>query len=68
MQTISKLIKFDKPNALKIPPLVWIDGDMSNNCAEIWYAKQWGINVIALESTALAKAWIEANDGGFPLT
>ena len=66
IQAISESINGNMHNALRIPLLVWIDDHMSNNCAEIWYAKQWGINVIELESTALAKAWIEANDGRFP--
>ncbi|KAK2462201.1 hypothetical protein APHAL10511_005789 [Amanita phalloides] len=45
------------------PTLVWIDDKMGNNKAEIKFATSLGIRVIQLPSTALAKLWIEQNEG-----
>ncbi|KAF8159153.1 hypothetical protein B0H34DRAFT_391779 [Crassisporium funariophilum] len=46
---------------LKTPVLVWIDDNPSNNQYEVAYATQMGVSVIQLTSTAVAKAWVQAN-------
>jgi single-stranded DNA-specific DHH superfamily exonuclease len=48
---------------IKLPLLVWIDDNPINNIYEASYARELGINVIQLTSTALAKAWIKENSG-----
>ena len=48
---------------IKLPLLVWIDDKPTDNASEVSYAREPGINVIQLTSTALAKAWIEEYSG-----
>lgn len=48
---------------LRTPLLVWIDDNPDNNAYEVGQAKMAGIMVIELASTAIAKAWVEANSG-----
>ncbi|OBZ70032.1 hypothetical protein A0H81_09903 [Grifola frondosa] len=44
------------------PLLVWIDDYPENNTREVDYARDLGITVISIRSTAAAKVWIEANE------
>ncbi|PPQ80707.1 hypothetical protein CVT25_001827 [Psilocybe cyanescens] len=46
---------------LRTPLLVWIDDTPDNNAYEASQARLLGIMVIELSSTAIAKAWVEAN-------
>lgn len=48
---------------LRVPLLVWIDDRPGNNSYEVSQARLLGIMVIELSSTAIAKAWVEANSG-----
>ena len=48
---------------MELPLLVWIDDNPINNISEVAHARELGINVIQLTSTALAKAWIEEHSG-----
>ncbi|KAF9523944.1 hypothetical protein CPB83DRAFT_862006 [Crepidotus variabilis] len=47
--------------SLHTPLLVWVDDNPDNNNYEVAQAKGMGIKVIQLNSTAMAKSWIEAN-------
>jgi hypothetical protein len=42
-------------NELKLPLLVWVDGNPMHNTCEVSYARELGINVVQLTSTALAE-------------
>ncbi|OBZ70007.1 hypothetical protein A0H81_09916 [Grifola frondosa] len=44
------------------PLLVWIDDHPENSTREVDYARDLGITVISIRSTAAAKVWIEANE------
>ncbi|KAF9529012.1 hypothetical protein CPB83DRAFT_893970 [Crepidotus variabilis] len=46
---------------LQVPVLVWIDDNNEYNQYEIQHADSIGIQVIELNSTAEAKAWVQAN-------
>jgi len=46
---------------LPTPLIVWVDDRPQNNRHLVEFAQSEGVHVIELESTALAKAWIEAN-------
>jgi hypothetical protein len=48
---------------LQPPLIVWVDDCPENNTIEVSFARTKGITVLELTSTALAKAWIEANHG-----
>ncbi|KAF9523956.1 hypothetical protein CPB83DRAFT_862010 [Crepidotus variabilis] len=47
--------------SLHTPLLVWVDDNHDNNNYEVAQAKGMGIQVVQLNSTAMAKSWIEAN-------
>jgi len=55
-------------NKLKTPLLIWIDDQPKNNTNRVSFAQQMGINVVQLNSTAIAKAWIEENSGAHKLS
>ena len=46
---------------LKTPLLVWIDDRPDNISYEVAQAREKGIYVIEMTSTAIAKAWVDAN-------
>ena len=48
---------------LSTPLLVWIDDNPEHNAYDIAQARGAGIQVIELNSTAMAKSWVEANSG-----
>lgn len=48
---------------LRVPLLVWVDDRPENNAYEIWRAREMGIQVIELPSTAAAKVWVDENAG-----
>ncbi|TFY82147.1 hypothetical protein EWM64_g1863 [Hericium alpestre] len=50
------------PSTIK-PLLVWVDDAPENNTFAIGPARERGITVIVLTSTATAKVWVEANEG-----
>jgi hypothetical protein len=50
-------------NELKLPLLVWVDDNPIHNTCEVSYARELGINVVQLTSTALAEAWIDEHSG-----
>ncbi|EJU03293.1 hypothetical protein DACRYDRAFT_99588 [Dacryopinax primogenitus] len=45
-----------------MPLIVWVDDNPQNNTLEVRFARSLGITVVELTSTALAKAWFEANE------
>ena len=47
----------------EVPLLVWVDDIPANNTGLVLYARQLGIQVVQLLSTAEAKTWIEDNAG-----
>ncbi|KAF9556479.1 hypothetical protein CPC08DRAFT_752477 [Agrocybe pediades] len=46
---------------LTVPLLVWIDDEPENHEYNVAFARELGIQVVQLTSTAVAKAWIEDN-------
>ncbi|KDR81171.1 hypothetical protein GALMADRAFT_222682 [Galerina marginata CBS 339.88] len=56
-------IKVAFGHSLRAPLLVWVDDRPENNAYEVAQAREAGIYVVELSSTAVAKAWIEANTG-----
>ncbi|KDR84536.1 hypothetical protein GALMADRAFT_237424 [Galerina marginata CBS 339.88] len=48
---------------LRLPLLVWIDDRPENILYEVEQARDMGIQVIELPSTAAAKAWVDENEG-----
>lgn len=59
---------FQKVNVLKLPLLIWIDDNPSNNGVAVAYALTLGINVVQLTLTVLVKAWIKSINGKHLLT
>jgi len=51
------------PKTPQVPLLVWVDDIPANNTGLVLYARQLGIQVVQLLSTAEAKTWIEENSG-----
>jgi hypothetical protein len=47
-----------QPPNVSLPLLLWIDDVPENNEFMIEYAKEYGVTVITLETTAAAKQWI----------
>jgi hypothetical protein len=50
-------------SASSLPLIVWVDDSPANNIDEVQLAQSLGVNVIQLSSTALAKDWVEENEG-----
>ncbi|RDB15435.1 hypothetical protein Hypma_004178 [Hypsizygus marmoreus] len=68
-QAIEEFKTFDShPAAIEphlyegLPMVVWVDDNPANNAEEVAFARNKGIQVVEFTSTALAKAWIEANE------
>jgi len=57
----ASLIQAVPGHELRTPLLVWIDDRPENNAYEVAQARGMGIYVIEMMSTAMAKAWIDAN-------
>ena len=55
------LIQVAPGHELRTPLLVWIDDRPDNNAYEVAQARKMGIYVIEMTSTAMAKAWVDAN-------
>ena len=55
------LIEIAPGHELRTPLLVWIDDRPENNEYEVAQARGMGIYVIEMTSTAMAKAWVDAN-------
>ena len=62
------LIEVAPGHKLRTPLLVWIDDRPENNAYEVAQARRIGIYVIEMTSTAMAKAWVDANLGKFTFT
>ncbi|KAF5371981.1 hypothetical protein D9615_008041 [Tricholomella constricta] len=68
-QAIHKFKAFDSlPSAVetrsdsKLPLLIWVDDNPSNNVQEVTFARTNGVNVLEFTSTALVKLWIQENE------
>jgi hypothetical protein len=46
-----------------LPLIVWVDDVPANNLHEVQFAQSLNVKVVQLHSTALAKDWIESNEG-----
>jgi len=57
----TSLIQVVPGHELRTPLLVWIDDRPENNTYEVAQARGVGIYVIEMTSTAMAKAWVDAN-------
>jgi len=57
----TSLIQVVPGHELRTPLLVWIDDRPENNAYEVAQARETGIYVIEMTSTAMAKAWVDAN-------
>ena len=57
----ASLIQAVPGHELRTPLLVWIDDRPRNNAYEVAQARGMGIYVIEMTSTAMAKAWVDAN-------
>ena len=55
------LIQVSPGHKLRTPLLVWIDDRPDNNVYEVTQARGMGIYVVEMTSTAMAKAWVDAN-------
>ncbi|KZT60692.1 hypothetical protein CALCODRAFT_98273 [Calocera cornea HHB12733] len=50
------------PASYHLPLIIWVDDEPANNLHKVAFARSLGITVIELSSTALAKAWFDANE------
>jgi len=57
----ASLIQAVPGHELRTPLLVWIDDGPENIAYEVAEARRMGIYVIEMTSTAMAKAWVDAN-------
>jgi hypothetical protein len=62
------LIQVAPDHELRTPLLVWIDDRPDNNAYEVAQARGMGIYVVEMTSTAMAKAWVDANLCKSPLS